>query len=87
MDESPRASPNFLTITEPIFFQASFATYSFCGTAEYVAPEVVLKTGHGKNTDLWALGGLVFELVEVRNLEFGKGNVSIFRIPRVDHLS
>ena len=47
------------------FFQASEKTYSFCGTAEYVPPEILLKIGHGFSTDFWALGILICELVEV----------------------
>ena len=35
---------------------------SFCGTAVYVPPEIVLKTGQ---VPLWALGILIYELVEV----------------------
>ena len=31
-------------------------TFSVCGTAEYVPPKVVLKTGHGPSVNLWALG-------------------------------
>ena len=45
--------------------QVSGKTFSFCGTSEYVPPEVVLKTGHGHSVDFWALGILIFELVEV----------------------
>jgi len=41
-------------------------TYSFCGTAEYVPPEVILQTGHGPQADLWSLGILIYELVEGR---------------------
>lgn len=41
-------------------------TYSFCGTAEYVPPEVILQTGHGPEADLWSLGILIYELVEGR---------------------
>ena len=48
-----------------IFFKVSTKTFSFCGTAEYVPPEVVLKTGHGPSVDFWALGILVYALVEV----------------------
>ena len=51
--------------TSAIFKKVSMKTYSFCGTAEYVPPEVVIKTGHGPSVDFWALGILVYELVEV----------------------
>jgi serine/threonine protein kinase len=43
----------------------STKTFSFCGTADYVPPEVVLKTGHGPSVDFLALDILVDELVEV----------------------
>ena len=51
--------------TNANLLKVSTKTYSFCGTAEYVPPEVVLKTGHGPIVDFWALGILVYELVEV----------------------
>lgn len=41
-------------------------TFSLCGTAEYVPPEVILQTGHGPEADLWSLGILIYELVEGR---------------------
>ncbi|XP_019756039.2 cGMP-dependent protein kinase 1 [Dendroctonus ponderosae] len=60
------ASSGYLKLTDFGFAKKilpKHSSYSFVGTAEYLAPEIIQKLPHDKGVDYWALGIFIYELL------------------------
>ncbi|OXB65400.1 UNVERIFIED_CONTAM: hypothetical protein H355_016213 [Colinus virginianus] len=38
-------------------------THTFCGTIEYMAPEILVHSGHNRAVDWWSLGALMYDML------------------------
>ena len=52
---------------------------TFCGTPEYIAPEMLSKKGHDTRVDIWSIGILMFELLSGYSPFVAKTNQELYQ--------
>ena len=60
------------------YFDDDNRRLTYCGTPEYLAPEMIKQSGHDKSLDVWNLGVLLFELLTGSPPFEGKSQQELF---------
>ena len=59
--------------------EATSGAETFCGTAEYVAPELLHHASYGKAADWWSFGILIYEMIVGRTPFYSKNRSQMFQ--------
>ena len=51
---------------------------TYCGTPDYISPEMINKSGHDTSVDVWSLGILIFELLSGKPPFSGRNQQELF---------
>ena len=63
LDETGQLKLHDFRVSKSLKESSEGKGFTLCGTPEYLAPELVLQTGHSYPVDFWAVGILVYEML------------------------